>query len=99
MKCPYELPLRSYKAMNHKYCVCEKNANVLFNCLTKEQACYIIHALNCHEKLVNVVKDMLSGLEYMRRTGEIPYGFGIDRLEKAGTEALAEANEEKDNGS
>lgn len=41
-----------------------------------------------------VVEDMLSGLSYLRKTKNIPYGFGIDRLEKNGKAALAKAGKE-----
>lgn len=35
-----------------------------------------------------VVVDMLSGLEYLRITDRVPYGFGIDRLEASGKAAI-----------
>lgn len=41
--------------------------------------------------LAAVVKDMLSGLQYLRDTKNIPYGFGIDRLEQTGKAAIAKA--------
>lgn len=41
-----------------------------------------------NEALRAVVIDMLAGLEYLRITKTIPYGFGIDRLEVNGTAAL-----------
>ena len=41
------------------------------------------------DELRTVVTDMLCGLKYLRQTNEIPYGFGIDRLEKTGLAAIA----------
>ncbi len=38
--------------------------------------------------LCAVVADMLGGLEYLRQRDTVPYGFGIDRLERIGYAAL-----------
>lgn len=43
-------------------------------------------------ELRDVVKDMLCGLSYLRQTNNVPYGFGIDRLETSGKAALAKAD-------
>jgi hypothetical protein len=47
-----------------------------------------MHVEAVTKELRAVVRDMLSGLEYLRITNSIPYGFGIDRLERTGREAL-----------
>jgi len=39
-----------------------------------------------------VLKDMLSGLNYLRQNNSVPYGFGIDRLETTAKEALASSD-------
>ena len=41
-----------------------------------------------NSRLAAVVTDMLAGLAYLRTTDRVPYGFGIERLEHAGREAL-----------
>ncbi len=45
--------------------------------------------------LEKVVRDMLSGLAYIRDANSVPYGFGLKRLEDTGKAALAEAPEPK----
>lgn len=68
--------------------------------LTEEENAFakkVIHRWNAFEnggiveELRDVVKDMLSGLAYLRDTKTEPYGFGIDRLEKTGKAALAKS--------
>lgn len=41
-----------------------------------------------NEALRAVIVDMLAGLQYLRTTDTVPYGFGIDRLEQTGRAAL-----------
>jgi hypothetical protein len=43
------------------------------------------------ERLRAVIVDMLAGLDYLRTTNSVPYGFGIDRLEKTGKAALEQS--------
>lgn len=68
--------------------------------LSKALATELVRRWNAFEEggimseLQAVIADMLSGLEYLRQTNEIPYGFGIDRLEKTGKAALAKAKPE-----
>lgn len=45
--------------------------------------------------MLAVIRDMLSGLSYLRFTKNIPYGFGIDRLEEAGLAAIGKATNER----
>ena len=66
MECPYKIPLRYFLAGNQKYCVCDDNNSPLFNCLTKEQADYIVQAINSHEKLVEALKE---NYEYTKYAG------------------------------
>lgn len=49
------------------------------------------HLIAAAPDLMAVVKDMLSGLAYLRETNSVPYGFGIDRLEESGQLALLKA--------
>ena len=41
------------------------------------------------QELEAVVRDMLSGLNYLRQSNSVPYGFGIDRLEINGQRVLS----------
>jgi hypothetical protein len=45
-----------------------------------------------NEALRAVVNDMIAGLQYLRITNSVPYGFGIDRLEQTGHAALGNAD-------
>lgn len=70
MECPFELPVRSYKAINMMYCVCFEKNVPYFNCLTKEQAEFLVQAINSHEKLKTVSHNLAEtmGIDYAIKT-------------------------------
>ena len=96
MKCPFELPVKpqSYTGVleNVWYKIVANGITVISG-LTESQANFLVCVINSHEKLVDLAKDLDSGLKYLRETKREPYGFGIDRLEEK-LQALKEAEKE-----
>ena len=58
--------------------------------LKHEQIEEVKRRCKVHNGLIDLANDLLSGIHYLRKTKQIPYGFGIDRLEKKAAQALAE---------
>ena len=93
-KCPYKLPLESYyNTIGEMWLIKNREGKILWWDLTEQQATYIVQVINRHEKLVDLAKDLDSGLKYLRTMKCEVYGFGIDRFEKK-LQALAEAEKQ-----
>ncbi len=80
MKPPFKLPVKKIRLRNIENSL--YHIEQIVPPYTKDQADYIVTAINSHEGLVELAEDLRSGLEYLRDTKTEPYGFGIDRLEQ-----------------
>jgi len=63
MKCPFELPLEVYySTMGEMWLVKDGKGNIIWHQLTEQQADYIVHAINSHEKLVETLRNVSTSL-------------------------------------
>ena len=105
MKCPFELPItksvNKYKDEPDGFVLVQANRKLIHTAgrnklnLSNELD-YIAKVINSHEKLMDLAKDLDSGLKYLRHTQSEPYGFGIDRLEEK-LQVLKELEKQNDN--
>jgi len=95
MKCPIKTPVRvietngSIVDAENEMVIKVLYRNQIYD-LQVQQLHYAAKAINSYEKLKDLADDLKSGLSYLRDTNQIPYGFGIDRLEEK-LQALKEA--------
>jgi len=78
MECPYKIPFSTSELPNSvgEFWIYDANHRALFNVDTKEQADYIVQAINNHKLLIELAEDLDSGLRYLREVNHVPYGFG-----------------------